>query len=114
MGLFATLTRPARGLWLLRRVLAELRAQRRATERIADVLELQQGTAPSVQGQVFRSYSRTRRDLTDQEVKGLTEVSYVEDRVLGVMLAKEEELRALLGRDPSEAEVERAYRGEIE
>jgi hypothetical protein len=67
-----------------------------------------------VRGQVFRSYTHTKGPLSDREVQDLTEVSYVDERVLGAMLMKEEELRGILGRDPTPEEINRAYNGEIE
>lgn len=114
LGLLARLNRPLRGIWILRRVLAELRGMRRALDRQADAMELASHPQPSVAGQTFRSYSRTKQDLSEDEITRLSEVSYVDERVLAAMLEKEEELRIILGRDPTEVEVERAYRGEIE
>ncbi len=104
------------GVFLLRRVVVELRGIRRALERHADARELQASASPSpaVAQTTFRSYSRTKGDLSERDLKGLTEVSYVDEQVLGQMLAREDELRALLGRDPTEAELERAYRGDVE
>jgi hypothetical protein len=104
---------PVRGVRLLRRLLVELRGIRRALERQADILELGAGVAQreTVQGQVFRSYAHTRDALDEKDLKSLTSVSYVEPEVLGAMLAKEEELRAILGRDPSDEEINAAYQG---
>ena len=109
-------TSPLKGYRLLRRLLVEARGIRKALERQADAAELQAGLVPreTVRGQVFRAYTHTKAPLSDAEVKDLTEVSYVDDRVLGLMLAKEDELRAILGRDPSPEEIIRAYEGEIE
>jgi hypothetical protein len=106
---------PLKGYRLLRRLLVEARGIRRALERQADALELQAGSVSreSVRGQVFRSYAHADA-VEDQDLKDLTSVEYVDNEVLGVMLAKEEELRALLGRDPSPEEVNRAYAGDIE
>lgn len=113
MGLLSRLNRPVRGVWLLRRILVELRGIRRALERQADVLELSSGApTPSVAGATFRSYARMKDPLGDRDLQSVTEVAYVDDAVLGAMLAKEDELRALLGRDPSEEEIMRAYQGE--
>ena len=67
----------------------------------------------SVRGQVFRSYAHSQ-PLSDREVAERTEVSYVDEAVLAQMLAREDELRGLLGRDPTEEEIMRAYEGEIE
>lgn len=108
---------PWRGYRLLRRFLVELRAIRLAIERQAAALELGYGQTKdreSLHGQVFRSYASSKEHLSDPEVKDLTGVSYVDDRMLGQMLQHEQELRALLGRDPTETELERAYRGDIE
>ncbi len=104
-------------VWLLRRVLAEVRAQRRATERIADALELQgqgAGQGQPARAQVFRGHSRTRGEASEHDLKDLTAVSYVDERALAVAYDKEAELTALLGRAPSEAELDRAIRGELE
>ncbi len=106
----ARLQRPVRGLFLLRRVLVELRGIRRALERQADALELQAGGAH----QALRSFSRSREESSEQDLRGLTEVAYVDNARLGQVLAKEDELRSLLGRDPTELELERAYLGEVE
>jgi len=116
MGLLGRLTAPLRGYRLLRRLLVEARGMRLALDRQADALELLAGVQQreSINGQVFRSFSRTKGDLSDREVQDLTEVSYVDDRVLGAMLAKEEELRGILGRDPTPEEINRAYQGDIE
>ena len=107
---------PLKGYRLLRRLLVEARGIRRALERQADAQELSAGSVPreTVRGQVFRSYARTKDPLSEREVQDLTEVAYVDDQILGAMLAKEDELRALLGRDPSPEEIMRAYNGEIE
>jgi hypothetical protein len=106
---------PLKGYRLLRRLLVEARAIRRALERSADAQELMAGNVPreSVRGQSFRSFTHTS-PLTDREVQDRTEVSYVDEAVLAQMLEREEELRAILGRDPTEAEIMRAYEGEIE
>jgi hypothetical protein len=114
MGLFSRL-QPLKGYRLLRRLLVEARAIRRALERSADAQELMAGNVPRelVRGQVFRSYAHSQ-PLSDREVQDRTEVSYVDEAVLGAMLEKEEELRAILGRDPTEQEIMRAYEGEIE
>ena len=107
---------PLKGYRLLRRLLVEARAIRRALERSADAQELMAGTVPreTVKAQVFRSYAHTKAPLSDAEVKDLTSVDYVDDQVLGAMLAKEDELRALLGRDPTPEEIMRGYAGEVE
>jgi hypothetical protein len=116
MGLFSRVAAPLRGYRLLRRLLVEARGIRRALERQADALELHAGAVPreSIHGQVFRSYARTKAPLSEREVQDLTEVSYVDDQVLASMMVCEDELRALLGRDPSPEEIQRAYAGEIE
>jgi hypothetical protein len=107
---------PLKGYRLLRRLLVEARAIRRALERSADAAELQAGSysRESIRGQVFRSYSHAKDQIPEADLRELTEVSYVDNAVLGAMLAKEDELRALLGRDPTEQEIMRAYAGEIE
>lgn len=108
---------PLKGYRLLRRLLVEARGIRIALERQADVLELAQGASQPrevIGQQVFRSMRRTQRPLSDREVTDLTAVSYADDRVLGEMLRHEEELRALLGREPREDEIERACRGDVE
>src|SRR6266851_3151616 len=116
MGFLSRLVQPLRGYRLLRRLLVEVRGIRQALDRQADAMELSAGMIPrdTVRGQVFRSYARTKALLSDTEVKDLTEVSYVDNRVLVAMLVKEEELRALLGRDPTPEEINRAYAGDIE
>jgi hypothetical protein len=115
MRLFQRL-QPLKGYRLLRRLLVEARGIRRALERAADAQELMAGTVPrdTVRAQVFRSYAHTKEALSDREVHDLTEVSYVDEPVLAAMLVKEEELRTLLGRDPTPEEITRAYAGEIE
>jgi hypothetical protein len=107
---------PLKGYRLLRRLLVEARGIRRALERQADAQELTAGLVPRemVHGQVFRSYSQSKGRLEDREVQDLTSVDYVDNKVLAGMLVKEEELRALLGRDPTEQEIQRAYAGDIE
>ncbi len=102
-----------RGVWLLRRCVVELRGIRKALDRQADAAELAAGMSSS-HATAFRSFSRTKSPLSDREVKDLTEVSYVDPKELGGMLGKEEELRVLLGRDPSPEETLRAWMGEIE
>ncbi len=92
----------------------DLTAIRSALERIADALEWQRQAADTVQGQVFRSYARrdpTEAPLTDQDIAERTEVSYVDNAALATLLDTEDELRTLLGRDPTEAELERAFAG---
>lgn len=115
MTLLGRLTQPLRGVLLLRRVLAEVRGLRRATERVADALELAAGSAqpPTGQRQTFRSFSRSKGSVSDKDLQTLTEVSYVDDRQVAELLQREEELRVILKRDPTEEEVERAYRGEL-
>ena len=111
---FHRLTRP-RGILLLRRLLVELRGIRRALERQADVMEASGGTTGiESRPNSFRSFSRTKEELTERDLKSLTEVSYVDERRLGEMLDREAELKAVLGRDPTEQEMERAYRGDVE
>jgi len=113
MRFLGRLAQPYKGYRLLRRLLVELRGIRRALERQADVLELGAGVVPreTVQGQVFRSYSHTRDPLDEKDLKNLTAVDYVETDVLVAMLAKEEELQAILGRQPTPEEINAAYQG---
>ena len=116
MGFFSQATAPLKGYRLLRRLLAEARGMRRALERQADALEMaarDTSGRETLGGQVFRSYAQAKQGLTDQDVRDLTDVSYVDEQVLAGMLQAEEELRVILGRDPSEQEIEAAYRGEI-
>jgi hypothetical protein len=94
---------------LARRILVELRGIRRALERQADVAELQAQIAPGHR-QAFRGFSR-EKERTDGQG---TEVSYVNEQELTGLLARSDELKAILGRDPTDAELERAFRGEIE
>lgn len=94
----------------LRRALVELRALRRAAERIADALELQVGAAPR-SGQTFRGFARERHPEADARGSG---VSYVDPQEAAKVLAAEGELRALLGRDPTPEEIERAVLQEVE
>jgi hypothetical protein len=105
---------PLKGYRLLRRLLVEARAIRRALERAADAQELMAGNVPreSVRAQTFRAFAHSQA-LSDAEVKDRTSVDYVDDQVLGGMLAAEDELRALLGRDPTPEEINLAYKGEI-
>lgn len=114
--MFGSPTRKVRGFFLLRRLLAEARGIRRALERQADLMELSSVAQPreSLGAQVFRTYARREHDLSDQAVESRTEVSYADDKLLGQMLEHEEELRAILGREPTEVELERALRGDIE
>lgn len=93
-----------------RRALVELRGLRRAAERVADALELQAGVAPRPGAQTFRGFSRER---APSDGKG-TSVSYVDDREMARAVAHEQELRALLGRDPTAEELERTLAGDIE
>lgn len=107
---------PFRATRLLRRLLAEARLIRLALERQADALELQAGLVPreAARAQVFRAYSRTREPLSESALKDLTEVAYVDAKELAGVYARETELRALLGRDPTPEEVIRAYEGAVE
>lgn len=108
MGLLTTLRRPVRGFFLLRRVLVELRGIRRALERQADVLELAHlREGGQLAGRTFRGYSRDRAPADHSDV------SYVDPNLAG-MLQIEGELKALLGRDPTEDELSRAFAGNVE
>lgn len=106
MGL---LTRAVRSPFLVRRLLTELRGIRRALERQADVLELQAQVGPR-SGQTFRGFSREK---TPSEGKG-SSVSYVNPEEQAELLQRVEELTALLGRSPTDAELEMAFRGDVE
>jgi len=97
--------------FLLRRLLVELRGIRRALERTADVQELLAQQAPRTGGQSFRGFSRLRPD--DGQVRQ-TSVSYVDPAWLEQALLEEAKLRNLLGRDPTDEELERAIRGDVE
>ncbi len=110
------LSSPLKGYRLLRRLLVELRGIRHALERSADAQELAAGVVPrdTLRGQAFRSYTRTKGDQSERDLRDLTEVSYVDTRLLADAYARETELKALLGRDPSPEEVERALRGDLE
>jgi hypothetical protein len=104
MGIFSTTLG-------LRRLLVELRGLRRAVERLADCAELQAQTAQRPnQGKVFRSFSREK---VPSDGEG-SSVSYVDPKEQSELLARAEELRSLLGRDPSDEELERAWRGDVE
>lgn len=104
-----------RGAFLLRRLYRELRRLRVAGERQADALELLAGTSPrqATGGQTFRGYASRQQHLSDAEVQQLTAVSYTRDGDFNAMLKVEDDLRSILGRDPSEAEVERAYQASL-
>ena len=116
MRLLDRLASPLKGYRLLRRLLVELRAIHKALDRSADAQELLAGHVPrdAARAQVFRSYTRTRGDLSEREVREATEVSYVDTKELAGLLAREEELRGILGRDPTPEETLRAYHGDIE
>lgn len=90
---------------------------RRALERQADAMELaaqdRRGDAASLPGQTFRSYTRLKEQLSERDLQGVTGISYAEADLLAVAGAKEEELRHLLGRDPSPDEIMRAVEGDI-
>lgn len=86
---------------------------RRAQERQADALELAAGLRDrqSVGGQAFRAYSHAAKDLKDIDLRGLTEVTYADSEALAAAEAKREELRAVLGYDPSPEQVLGALEG---
>lgn len=112
MSLLGRLGSPLRGYRLLRRVLAEVRGIRRALERQADAMELSAGAGgsrESVRAQVFRGYAHLKDQGADDSA-----VSYVDGQTLAKMLAVEDELRAILGRDPTPEQVQAAYEGEVE
>lgn len=92
-----------------RRALVELRGLRRAAERIADVLELQAQMAPRAGAQTFRGLSREKQPSDGQG----TEVSYI-GADHPEMLRRAEELATLLGRSPTDKELEAAFAGDVE
>lgn len=97
-------------VFLCKRVLVELRGIRVALERQADALELAAGTRPARGAQSFRSYTHAS-PLTEAQLKTVTDVSYVSEADLAQMLAKEDELRAILGKDPTPEQVIAALEG---
>lgn len=99
--------------FILRRILAELRGIRRALERQADVLELAHLDAEDAKGggkNAFRGFSR-ERTAGQADQSGVT---YANPEELANLLAIEEDLKGLLGRDPTDAEMERAIAGVVE
>lgn len=112
VGLLGRLGSPLRGYRLLRRCLAEVRGIRKALERQAAAMELQGGASgprESIRAQVFRGYAHLKDPGADDST-----VTYVDGQVLAAMLEREDELRALLGRDPTPDEVMAAYEGEVD
>src|SRR5258708_40255778 len=107
MGLF---TRVVRSPFLVRKLLVELRGIRRALERAADVQELLAGTAPRPGAQSFRGFSRERQP-GNGEGSG---VAYADRAFLAQGDAKRQDLWPLLGREPTDEELERAVAGDIE
>lgn len=104
--------------FLLKRLLVELRGIRRALERQADAQEFQ---ARHASGGAFRpaAAQEQRRRAAQQaqqeqaaSARSAAAVTYVHDGDLSRMLQVEAELAALLGREPTEAELERSFRGE--
>lgn len=113
MGLLDRVVGRARGTWLLRALVKELRLQRevqaegvKALERIARALER---TAPAEQGaQTFRVGRDVR--LEPDALKRETAVEYVNEAEQARLLDIEENLRIVLGREPTEAELEEQLR----
>ena len=103
MGIFDQLTPN-------RRVAADIRGCRKALERIADVLELQCGHMPR-DGQTFRGFSREKHPDRGDDRSG---VSYTNPAEVERALQAEDRFRAVMGRDPTEAELERELRGDVE
>lgn len=108
---------PYRGARLGRALLRELRLQREETHalvvvgaRIARALEQQQQHQPVRGAQVFRGFplEGSVPTQTDAQVRTQTEVSYADDRLIGRMMQVEAELLSVLGREPTEQELERA------
>lgn len=120
MGLWTDLARRAlrpRGAALLRRILAEQRAQRHALDRLADAVEFAVSQHRPAGMETFRTFRRPQghgSGPTEAEVAQQTSVEYVDNTQLAMMLEVEDRLRRLLGRDPSEVEMERALAGEID
>lgn len=110
MGLLDRVVSRARGTFLLRALVTELRLLRavqedgvRALERIARALER---AAPEEAGaQAFRVGRDVPLDPAD--LKRETEVSYVDEMEQARLLDIEENLRIVLGREPTETELER-------
>ena len=94
-----------------RRALAELRLLRRAAERLADAVEILAQQAPRGAGQSFRGFSREKHPDRGDDRSG---VSYVNPQEIERAIQVEEDLRRLLGRDPTEQELERGLRGDVE
>lgn len=108
---------PYRGARLGRALLRELRLQREETHalvvvgaRIARALEQQQQHQPVRGAQVFRGFplEGTIPAQTDAEIKAQTDVSYADPRMLERLMGIEMNLREVLGREPTEGEMERA------
>lgn len=111
MSLFARLARPTRGIWYLKRIWSELRGIRKALERQANALELQALPQHTPGAQTFRSMSSLKEDLSKRELHDATAVTYVNNATLALALEREDDLRAVLGRDPTDEELERAIEG---
>lgn len=108
---------PYRGARLGRALLRELRETRAeqhsimlALNRIARALEQQQQHQPVRGAQVFRGFplEGTVPAQTDAEIKAQTDVSYADPRMLERLMGIEMNLREVLGREPTEGEMERA------
>lgn len=99
--------RPAR---LLKAILVEQRRQGLALERIAAVLEREVlGHVQTVHPPVVQVKIDLHGQGGDQDGGGGSGVSYVDAQDQATYLAIEEELRSVMGRDPSERELERAF-----
>lgn len=92
------------------RLLAQVTRLARAAERIADALELQGLHTPRHGGQTFRGLSRDKHP-DGPDGSGVT---YADPEEIARALGVEAELRALLGRDPTDEELARGLRGDVE
>lgn len=100
MSLLGRLAGPLHGYRLLRAGLAELRGLRLAAERLAAAQE--QANRPGMAGQAFRSPHPEARQAGDRDQ---SDIGYVDNEQTARALAVERDLRAILGRDPSDEEL---------
>lgn len=113
MSLFGRLTSPVRGIFYLRRLHAELRGIRVALERQAAVMELQAlpHDAHGERAQTFRGTTTLKEPLTPRELHEQTDITYIDNNVQAQWLARVDEFKAVAGREPTEAELERIMGG---
>ena len=113
MGLFSRLASPVRGVWYLRRLHVELRGIRVALERQAAVMELQAlpHDAHGERAQTFRGTTTLKHPLTPRELHQQTDITYVDHNQQARMLEQVEDLKAVLGREPTEEELDRVLDG---